>query len=153
MEIVKAFFNCQELPRFITHTNLVLLPKKKAMISYSDMRPIRLINFINKVFSRVIHESLVGYLPNLISNEQVGFVKGGSIVKNVLFSQEIITNIRLRTKAGPNVVIKLDMRKAYDTLSWLFLTKVLRKMGFEERFIGMIFGIVDNNLYSVLLNG
>lgn len=67
--------------------------------------------------------------------------------------QEIITDIRLRTKAGPNMVIKLDMMKAYDRLSWLFLTKMLRKMGFDERFIGLIFGIVSNNWYSILLNG
>ncbi|XP_019241169.1 PREDICTED: uncharacterized protein LOC109221160 [Nicotiana attenuata] len=77
----------------------------------------------------------------VISDEQPGFVKGRSMVKNVLLTQEIITDIRLRTKAGPNVVLKLDMMKAYDRLSWLFLTKVLRKMGFSERFIGLIFGI------------
>ncbi|XP_075076732.1 uncharacterized protein LOC142163356 [Nicotiana tabacum] len=29
----------------------------------------------------------------------------------------------MRTKARPNVVIKLDITKAYDRLSWLFLTK------------------------------
>ncbi|XP_019251036.1 PREDICTED: uncharacterized protein LOC109229948 [Nicotiana attenuata] len=85
--------------------------------------------------------------------EMAGFVKGRSIIEIVLLTQEIITDIRLRTKAGPNVVLKLDMMKAYDRLSWLFLTKVLRKMGFSERFIGMIFGIVSNNWYSILVNG
>nr|XP_009757417.1 PREDICTED: uncharacterized protein LOC104210257 [Nicotiana sylvestris] len=108
VEMVKAFFNGQDLPRFITHTNLVLLPKKK---------------------------------------------EGRSIIENVLLTQEIITDIRLRTKAGPNVVIKLDMMKAYDKLSWLFLTKILRKMGFSERFIGWVYGLVSNNWYSVLING
>ncbi|XP_075109126.1 uncharacterized protein LOC142180920 [Nicotiana tabacum] len=152
MDMVKAFFNGQDLPRFITHTNLVLLPKKKEVITFSDMRPISLSNFINKVFSRVIHERLAGLLRNLISDEQAGFVKGRSIVENVLLTQEIITDIRLRTKAGPNVVIKLDMMKAYR-LSWLFLTKILRKMGFSERFIGWVFGLVSNNWYSVLING
>lgn len=88
------------------------------------MRPISLSNFINKVFSRFIHERLVGLLPNLISDEQAGFVKGRSIVENVFLTHEIITDIRLRRKAGPNVVIKLDMTKAYDRLSWIFLTKV-----------------------------
>lgn len=123
VEIVKAFFTGQELPRFITHIRLVLLPKKKEVNTFTDMRPISLSNFINKVFSRVIHERLVGLLPNLISDEQAGFVKGRSIVKNILLTQEIIINIRLRTKAGPNVVMKLDMTKSYNTLSWIFLTK------------------------------
>ncbi|XP_019236035.1 PREDICTED: uncharacterized protein LOC109216346 [Nicotiana attenuata] len=115
-DMVKAFFNVQELPKCLTHTNLVLLPKKKVVTTFSHMRPISLSNIINKVFSRVINE-------------------------------------RMRTEAGPNVVIKLDMTKDYDRLSWLLLTKVLRKMGFSERFIGLVYGIVSNNWYSLLLNG
>nr|XP_009610354.1 uncharacterized protein LOC104104043 [Nicotiana tomentosiformis] len=87
------------------------------------MRPISLSNFINKVFSRVIHERLADFIPNLISDEQACFVKGRNIAKNILLTQEIITDIRLRTKVGPNVLLKLDMTKAYDQLSWLFLTK------------------------------
>lgn len=58
-----------------------------------------------------------------------------------------------RTKAKPNVVLKFDMTKAHDRLSWLFMTKVMRKKGFCERFIGVIFGIVSNNWYSILING
>lgn len=151
--MVRDIFNGQELPKFVTHTNLVLLPKNKKVNTFSDMRPISLSNFLNKVFSRVIHERLVHLLSDLISDEQVGFIKGRSIVENMLLTQEIITDIRLRTKAGPNVVMKLDMTKAYDKLSWLFMTKVLRKMGFCERFIGIVYGIVSNNWYSVLING
>ncbi|XP_019231592.1 PREDICTED: uncharacterized protein LOC109212408 [Nicotiana attenuata] len=82
-----------------------------------------------------------------------GFVKGRSIVENVLLKQEIVTYIRLRTKASPNVIIKLEMTKAYDRLSWIFLAKVMRRMGFDERFIGIVFGTISNNWYSVLING
>lgn len=45
------------------------------------------------------------------------------------------------------------MAKAYDRVSWLFLTKVLRKMGFGEIFIDMVFRLVSSNWYLVLLNG
>lgn len=109
--MVKVFFNGQELPRFVTHTNLVLLPIKKELTTFSDMRPISLRYFINKVFSEVIHKRLDDILPNLISDEQASFMKGMSIVENVLLTQEIITYMGLRTKAGPNVLIKLDMTK------------------------------------------
>ncbi|XP_019232974.1 PREDICTED: uncharacterized protein LOC109213617 [Nicotiana attenuata] len=120
MAMVQAFFTGHELPRYILHTNLVLLPKKKQVETFSYMRPISLRR---------------------------------SIVENILLTQEIVTDIRLRTKAEPNVVIKLDMMKDYDRLSWLFLSKVLRRMGFGERFIGLIFGVVSNNWYSMLITG
>ncbi|XP_060190534.1 uncharacterized protein LOC132619737 [Lycium barbarum] len=120
--------------------------------TFSDMRPISLSNFANKIISRLIQERLVEGLTDIISLNQARFVKDRSIVENVFLTQEIISDIMLRTK-NANVVIKLDMAKAYDRVSWLFLTKVLRKLGFSERLIDMVYRIVSNNWYSVLVNG
>ncbi|XP_070055358.1 uncharacterized protein [Nicotiana tomentosiformis] len=52
-----------------------------------------------------------------------------------------------------NVVIKLDMAKAHDRVSWKYLMHVLRKMGFAECFINMIWNLISSNWYSVLING
>ncbi|XP_060177818.1 uncharacterized protein LOC132607752 [Lycium barbarum] len=81
-----------------------------------------------------------------------GFVKGINIIENVLLTQEIITDIRKRGKPA-NVVIKLDMAKAYDRVSCLYLCKVMKKMGFSEVFIDLIWRLLANNWYSVLLSG
>ncbi|XP_047260900.1 secreted RxLR effector protein 78-like [Capsicum annuum] len=51
------------------------------------------------------------------------------------------------------MVLKLDMMKAYDRVGWIFLTKFLRKMGFSEILIDMVFRLLENNWYSILLNG
>ncbi|XP_060202140.1 uncharacterized protein LOC132630587 [Lycium barbarum] len=51
------------------------------------------------------------------------------------------------------MVVKLDMMKAYDRVSWLFLSKVLKKFGFSERIIDTVFRLVSSNWYSVLING
>jgi len=45
------------------------------------------------------------------------------------------------------------MAKTYDRVSWFFLMKVLRKMGFSDRFVDMVWRLISNNYYSVLLNG
>ncbi|XP_060202283.1 uncharacterized protein LOC132630733 [Lycium barbarum] len=116
------------------------------------MRPISLSNVINKVISRVVHNRLDKILTRVISSNQSGFVKGRNIIENVLLTQEIITDIRKREKPA-NVVIKLDMAKAYDRVSWLYLCKVKGIMGFSLFFIDLIWRLLVNNWYSVLLNG
>lgn len=51
------------------------------------------------------------------------------------------------------MVIKLDIAKAYDKVSWSYTCLVLRKMGFGEVFIDMVWRIMANNWYSVIVNG
>uniref|UniRef100_M1A3C1 Reverse transcriptase n=1 Tax=Solanum tuberosum TaxID=4113 RepID=M1A3C1_SOLTU len=93
-----------------------------------------------------------GVIPTLIASNQSGFVKGRSIFENILLTQEIVAHIRLRGKAA-NVVLKLDMAKAYDRVSWRYLMHVPRKMRFAEHFITLIRRLIMNNWYSVLVNG
>ncbi|XP_075098971.1 uncharacterized protein LOC107793393 [Nicotiana tabacum] len=150
--MVQDIYGGASLPKSITHTNLVLLPKKPQVQTFSDLRPISLSNFINKVISRVLHDRMEKVLPSLISPNQSGFVKGRSIFENILLTQEIITDIRMNGKPK-NMVIKLDMAKAYDSVNWKYLLQVLRKMGFAEHFINMIGNLLINNWYSVLING
>ncbi|XP_060202298.1 uncharacterized protein LOC132630740 [Lycium barbarum] len=150
--VVKAFFDGQTLPKSVTHTNLVLLPKKEIINNFSDLRPIGLSNFINKIITRVIHESLESILPCLISQNQSGFVKGRNIIENVLLTQEVVADIRKRGRPA-NVIIKLDMEKAYDRVSWKYLIQVMKRMGFSEVFVDMIWRILANNWYSNLING
>lgn len=85
--VVKSFFCGHELPKFVTHTNLILLPKKELRKKNSDFRPISFSCFLNKAISRVLHERMFTMLPKIISPNQAGFVKERSIIKNVLLAQ------------------------------------------------------------------
>lgn len=69
-----------------------------------------------------------------------------------MLAQEIIHQIKKPTVGG-NVVIKLDMAKAYDRISWSYICLVLRRMGFGEMFIDMVWRIMTDNWYSVIVNG
>lgn len=66
--------------------------------------------------------------------------------------EKIITTIRKMGKPV-NVVITLDMAKTYDRVSWFFLIKVLRKTSFSNVFIHIIWSLISNNWYLVLING
>lgn len=49
------------------------------------------------------------------------------------------------------MMVKLDMTKAYDRVSWIFLAKVLRRFGFSEVLIDLVWRLINNNWYSVSL--
>ena len=52
-----------------------------------------------------------------------------------------------------HLALKLDMSKAYDKLEWVFLKKVMEKMGFHKRWVSWIMECVTSMTYSVLING
>lgn len=54
--MLKYFYGGSSLHKSITHINLVLLPKKTNVQTFSDLGPISLSNFTNKVFSRVVYD-------------------------------------------------------------------------------------------------
>lgn len=84
--MTKVFFYGMELPRFITHTNVVLLPKKEKVKEFSNIRLISLSSFTNKILSRLLHFRIVKVLPEIISVNQSGFIKDRSITKNILLA-------------------------------------------------------------------
>lgn len=88
----------------------------------------------------------------IISLKQADFFQGRSIAENVLMLQEIVSEIGKRGKT-PNLVIKLDMMKVYDRVEWMYLTKVLRRLGFGDRIIDTVYRLISYNWYSIRLNG
>ncbi|KAJ6821965.1 uncharacterized protein M6B38_131310 [Iris pallida] len=78
-------------------------------------------------------------MPKLISREQSAYVRGREIVDNTILAQELIHDTASSNR-GSNIAIKLDMAKAYDRLDWQYLLWVLRRFGFDNKFIDIIWG-------------
>ncbi|XP_060170788.1 uncharacterized protein LOC132601740 [Lycium barbarum] len=113
---VKAFFEGSTLPKFFTHTCLVMVPKVEFPQHFTDIRPISLCNVSSKIISKLLTARLSGLLPRIISPNQSGFVKGRAISENIILAQEIVNDIG-KPVDGENVLLKLDMAKAYDRYS------------------------------------
>ncbi|XP_070048494.1 uncharacterized mitochondrial protein AtMg01250-like [Nicotiana tomentosiformis] len=69
-----------------------------------------------------------------------------------MLTQEIVHNIN-QSPQLENVVMKLDMAKAYDRVDWDYLCQVLRQMGFSEVWIDRVWRLISNVWYSINLNG
>jgi hypothetical protein len=53
----------------------------------------------------------------------------------------------------PGVLLKLDLTRAFDSISWSFLFEVLRRMGFGERFTKWVSLLLNTANTRVLVNG
>ncbi|XP_043710215.1 uncharacterized protein LOC122659132 [Telopea speciosissima] len=110
---VRDFFIGGRLPRGYTSANLVLIPKKEYPEVILDFCPICLCNFANKIMAKIISSRIALVLPNIISEEQGAFVQGRCIHDHIALVQEVVQDINRDTR-GSNVLLKLDMAKAYD---------------------------------------
>jgi hypothetical protein len=66
-----------------------------------------------------------------IAEEQLGFLHGRQILDAVGTAQECLHSIK--TKNQKALILKLDLRKAYDMISWDFLHLILVKAGFGQK--------------------
>lgn len=100
----------------------------------------------------MLNDRLACFLPSLISKNQSGFVKNRAIIDNTLLAQEMSLGVDNTTR-GSNVIVKLDMMKAYDRVHWSFLASVLASFGFHNDWITLVMNIVTSYHYRTIVNG
>ncbi|KAL0411762.1 UNVERIFIED_CONTAM: hypothetical protein Slati_3765900 [Sesamum latifolium] len=150
-EAARDFFCGTPMPRSFKAATIVLIPKVESPQTRNDFRSISLCNVTNKIMSKLLYKKLAQALSDLISPSQSGFVPDRLISDNNLMAQEMIYHLDLRYK-NSNLVIKLDMSKAYDRVNWNFLITVMQKMGFPPRFLTLIKHAVQNYWFTILVN-
>lgn len=67
LAVAQAFYCGQMLPKYFTHACLVLLPKISCPSKLSEVIPIGLSNFVNKLISKLLFLRLALIFPDLIS--------------------------------------------------------------------------------------
>jgi hypothetical protein len=91
-------------------------------------------------------------MPAITSVQQRGFIKGRSINDCICTTSEAI-NVLHKKSFGGNLAIKVDVAKAFDTLDWSFLLKVLKAFGFNQVFCKWIHSILLSAKISISFNG
>ena len=146
----KHFLNLEKRRRGI----ITLVPKKEKLRNLlSSLRPISLLNTDYKIAMKAIAKRLEAVLLLVINADQIGYTKGRYIGENV----RLISDIKSYTAAKnlPGLAVFLDFEKAFDSIEWNFLFKVLDKLNFGpdfknwvQTFYCNITSCVTNNSYA-----
>ena len=151
-EAVLEVFRTGKLLKAINMTSLTLIPKVKCPANVSEFRPIACCSVLYKCITKLISEKLNSILPDIISPSQGAFVTGRSILHNVLICQDIVKVYKRRSTRG-SYLLKLDLKKAYDTVNWSFLRQMMNGVGFPEQFTELVMTCVKTPMFSILING
>ncbi|XP_047252195.1 secreted RxLR effector protein 78-like [Capsicum annuum] len=88
----------------------------------------------------------------LVGHSQSAFIEGRSILDNVIVAHELIRGYGQKY-VSPRCFMKMDIKKAYDSVEWGFLQMILIEYGFPTKIIKRIMTCVTAVSYSVIVNG
>lgn len=108
--------------------------------------------FFSRILSKILYNYLKHHLPSLIFEEQTGFVQRRNIHDNLMLAEEIIHAINY-SQLKDNVILKMDVSKAYDRLKWDFLKVIMQKMKVNKQLMKIILKYLANSWFSVRING
>ncbi|PKU68127.1 Putative ribonuclease H protein [Dendrobium catenatum] len=147
---VGNFFSSGSLPKGVKATAITLIPKCSHASNITDYRPISLCNILYKIVAKVLANRLKEVLPYIIHESQSGFIANRCSTDNILLASELLRDFK-----GNNRMFcaKLDVRKAFDTISRHFIIERLLQKGLPESFVTWIKGCITDVHFSICLNG
>ena len=131
---------------------ITCIPKENKPKQFlKNWRPLTLLDTVYKIASGSIAKRLKLVLPDLISNDQTGFLKGRFIGENT----RLIYDMLQYTEENniPGLLILIDFEKAFDSLSWSFIHKALKFLNFGNSFRKWIEVFYSNINSAVIQNG
>ncbi|KAG8386707.1 hypothetical protein BUALT_Bualt03G0177000 [Buddleja alternifolia] len=119
----------------------------------SKFWPIALCNVLFKIVTNTVVLRLKPFINNIVSPNQSSFIPGRSTHDNILILQELAHSLaNSKSKIG-SMIIKLDLEKAYDNISWPFLKQTLDYFHFPSHTINLIMSCVEASELRILWNG
>lgn len=80
----------------------------------------------------------------------VSILQGRNIQHCIAGASECLNMLHSRSQAGGSRALKIDIKKAFDSMKWSFLDD---RFGFDDRFCRWVNSILESTQISILLNG
>merc|ERR1712015_316351 len=141
----------KKLPDFLSRGIITLLPKgDKDRTKITNWRPVTLLDVLYKLLSKMIAKRINEVLPNILSADQAGFVKGRYIGECIRSTMDTLSWAKRNNKQG--LLLLIDFKKAFDSISFKFIKNSMRFFGFGEGITEWV-GILLNGFKAVINNG
>ncbi|KAL6204731.1 hypothetical protein ACLB2K_021998 [Fragaria x ananassa] len=109
-------------------------------------------NFLFKIIPKILASRLGPIAARIISPKQGAFIPARRITSCIGTVSECFNLLDHKAYSG-NVGIKVNIAKAFNTLHWDFLHRVLKNFGFSNIFTNWIITILKSARLSILING
>lgn len=152
IDAIQEFFTSGRLLQQWNATILTLIPKKPNAVLISDFRPISCCNTVYKVIAKLLANRLKKVLRSVISNTQSAFIPGRLLVENVLMATELVQGYNWKN-ISKRSILKVDLKKAFDSLNWDFILFILKALSFPDSFVNLIAQCITMTRFSVAVNG
>ncbi|XP_013583277.1 PREDICTED: uncharacterized protein LOC106292212 [Brassica oleracea var. oleracea] len=151
-EAIKEFFRSGSILKQWNAANLVLIPKIPNASHPSEFRPISCLNTVYKVIAKLLASRLQEILPLMISKAQSAFLPRRLLAENVCLSTDLVNgyNNQNLTSRG---MLKVDLRKAFDSVRWDFMLASLKALEIPQSYINLISQCLTTASFSVSVNG
>ena len=132
--MLKALNQCFDKRTFsfsLRQCIITCLPKKEKSREFlKNWRPVSMLSVPYKIASASIANRIKPFLDALMKDTQNGFVSGRSIGE----STRLVYDIMSFTENAniPGLLMLIDYEKAFDSISWNFLFKTLKYLGFGK---------------------
>jgi hypothetical protein len=151
LKVVEEARTTEHMHAPLNSTFIAMISKSDSLEYFEDFRPISLCNSIYKVVEKIIARRLKPIISEAISKEQFGFMEGRHIHEAIWVAQEGLHS--LKTKKLKGIVVKMDLSKDYDRVSWLYLRIFLTHLGFEVPSINSVMSYISTTKFAFLING
>ena len=121
------------------------------MTDLKSWRPLSILNTDYKIIAKVLSNRLKSVLSEIISPDQVGYMNGRLCGENTRLISDVIEYSRITNLSS--IILLADFEKAFDTVKWSFLTKILGYYGFGPNFIKWMSILYKDSKSCVTNNG
>lgn len=131
---------------------IVCIPKENKNRHFlKNWRPISLLNTVYKIASGSIADRIKKVLNKLISTDQTGFIEGRFIGENTRLMYDLMQFTEEQNI--PGLLLLIDFEKAFDSLSWSFINKVLKLYNFGPSIRQWVAVLYKNSCSAVMQCG